>query len=347
MTREHDDRDELARLLPDPAGRRLSAHRHRQIQEFLMTEMQPERRPVRRPGRRFALVTASVLAAAVVAAGTATSGFGLLSDKAGTGPDTTATEQTPNETPAAATFRLAAEYASMKSWDDPRPDQWTYTKDWSEEPGPLAQHYGWTGPPVTGAWWEKIDGTKVAGPQEGGHVEELDIENQIPFLMSLPTDPQELLAALREKLDGASGEGDGTVMDHALPVPQPPQNEEQSDLLLYSYVSSILERGVLPPAITSALWEAAALIPGVTQQDETVEIEGHKAIAVSVVMDGWLEVQLLVDPDTHEYVGRRALYAADHTYGPDQGNVHAKKGEVEYVTIRLDSGIVDDFGDTP
>lgn len=343
----NDRHEEMVRRLPDPANRDLSADRHRQIQEFLMSEMQPEPRPLRRPRRRLVLVTASVLAAAAVVAGTATSGFGLLSDKAGTGPDTTATEQTPYETPAAATFRLAAQFAATKDWTDPRPDQWTYTKDWSEEPGPLAQYYNWTGPSVTGEWWEKVDGTNVAGFQDSGRVEEMDAENQIPFLMSLPTDPEQLLAALRDKLGDMEGEGDGGPMDHALPVPQPPQNEEQSNLLLYSYVSLILERGVLPPDVTSALWQAAALIPGVTQRDGTVEIEGHKAVAVSVVMDGWLEVQLLVDPDTHEYVGRRALYAADHTYGPDNGNVQAKKGEVEYVTIRIASGIVDYAGDTP
>lgn len=336
MTDEH---DALVRRLPDPADRDLSADRHRQIQEFLMAEMQPERRPVRR--RRLALVTASVLTVAAVAAG-----FALTAGEPGTEPGTDATQQTPYETPAAATFRLAAQYAAAKDWEVPRPDQWTYTKDWSEEPGPLAEYYHWSGPPVTGEWWEKIDGTKVAGWQDSGRVEEMDADNQIPFLMSLPTDPEQLLAALREKLADSAGEGDGGTADHALPVPQPPQNDEQRDLLLYSYVSLILERGVLPPDITAALWQAAALIPGVSQQEGTVEIEGRKAIAVSVVMDGWLEVQLLVDPDTHEYVGRRALYAADHTYGPEQGNVRAEKGEVEYVTIRLVSGIVDDSGDT-
>ncbi|MEV0648318.1 CU044_5270 family protein [Phytomonospora sp. NPDC050363] len=342
MTREHDDRDELARLLPDPADRGLSTHRHRQIQEFLMTEMQPPQRPVRRPRRGFALVTASVLAAAAVAAGAATGGFGLLSGEPGAGADVVATQQPSAETPVAATFRLAAAHAATQEWTDPRPDQWTYTKYWSQEPGPLAEHYRWSGPPVTREWWEKIDGTKVAGPQETERVEELVLDNRLPFLMALPTDPQELLAALREEL----ADPNRMRLDHAMPFSFEPKTEEEWNLALYSNISSILQIGVLPPDVTSALWQAAALIPGVVQRDEIIEIEGRKAVAVSVVLDGWFEVQLLLDPDTHEYVGRRTLYAADHTYGPDQGNVRAKKGEVEYVTIRLDSGIVDKAGDT-
>ncbi|GIG69073.1 CU044_5270 family protein [Phytomonospora endophytica] len=333
MTNEHDDHDELARLLPDPAIRDLSAHRHRQIQEFLMTEFQPEARPVRRPRRRFALVTASVLAAAAVAVGAATGGFGLLAGGDGTAPDTAATQQYPDETPAARTFRLAAQYAAAQPWTDPRPDQWLYIKSSGSNPGPMAESKGMS-KEGTDEVWLRADGVQMAAYNElHGKIEAWDQDNEYPFLSTLPTDPQQLLDALLAKLEqGADGAEDV----------QSPVGEDNPGL--GRYVLSILDNNLLPPDVTSALWQAAALIPGAVVEGPT-EIEGREVLTLGFVEDGWWSHQVLVDPATHEYVGFREIAVADGTY--EESDISMKKGEVESIFFRDASGVVDGFGLTP
>jgi hypothetical protein len=100
--------------------------------------------------------------------------------------------------------------------------------------------------------------------------------------------------------------------------------------------------------VTAALWRAAALIPGIIQSDKTVRIHGRDVIAVGRVQEGWIFEQLLVDPDTYEFVGLRQVAAKDHTSPGADGDppTIAKAGDVMYVFTRLAAKIVDKAGQT-
>jgi hypothetical protein len=94
----------------------------------------------------------------------------------------------------------------------------------------------------------------------------------------------------------------------------------------------------------AALWRAAALIPGVTQ--ETIEVGGRQVIAVGRIQDGWQFEQLLLDPDTHDFVGYRSVAVKDFTIQSPTGPVTTKKGEAQFEIIRLAAKIVDAAGKT-
>ncbi|GAB2816343.1 CU044_5270 family protein [Actinoallomurus bryophytorum] len=72
------DRDELARLLPEPAERDLPSGRHQRLQEFVMSQIHQDLRPAERAPRRSrrpvllagALVAAAAVAAVAVVIGT-------------------------------------------------------------------------------------------------------------------------------------------------------------------------------------------------------------------------------------------------------------------------------------
>jgi hypothetical protein len=116
---------------------------------------------------------------------------------------------------------------------------------------------------------------------------------------------------------------------------------------LFERIAMILDGNLLPPDVTAALWRAAALVPGVSQADELVEIDGRTVIAVGRIQDGWRFSQLLLDPDTHAYVGFRSVAVKDYTY-PDtpNGPVTERAGTVQHATTRLAATVVDAPGQT-
>jgi hypothetical protein len=159
-------------------------------------------------------------------------------------------------------------------------------------------------------------------------------------MSTLPTDPQALLSLLRSQLQTKS-------VDARTPHANVASTEDERDALLFSKIAAILDANLLPPAVTAALWRAAALVPGVTQSSGTVEIDGRQVTAVGRIQDGWRFEQLLLDPDTHEFVGYRSVAVKDFTYttGPN-GAVTEKKGDAQFSTTRLAAKIVDAAGHT-
>ncbi len=360
------DRDELIRLLPELADRPLPSDRHRQLQEFVMTHIQQDPQVTgqasrRLPRRRLALATSALaavaVAVAVVAVGTA--GFGLGGGKSGSTdrPGTSASTQrsAAGLPPGTRTFELAANYAAARPFTAPRPDQWIYVQSRELNPSSLAKDKGQTAD-VTTQFWKRADGTKMAGYNpETGKFETWDQDNGYPALTALPTDPQALLAALRAQLDPGSPRHGPAVSavpgvspgDRQPALGVPARTPEQSNALLFNRIAMTLDENLLPPAVTAALWRAAALIPGATQAPGTVEVDGRQVTVVGRIQEGWQFDQLLVDPDTYEFVGYRSVAVADHTYtGGPNGPVKVRKGEAQYTSTRLAAKIVDAAGQT-
>ena len=89
---------------------------------------------------------------------------------------------------------------------------------------------------------------------------------------------------------------------------------------------------------------AAALIPGVTETPEPTNIDGRSVTALGRVMDGWRQMDVLLDSDTHAVIGARNIAVAD--YRDPGGHFEFKKGEVMDMVILKTARIVDAPGQT-
>jgi hypothetical protein len=341
------ERDELARLLPELADRDLPSGRERRLQEHLMSQIEQDRpaaEPVRaRRGhaRRYAIATSAVAAAIAVAAGTG--GFGLAGAGGSTGGTsggrTASVGATPKPaalSPVARTFELAAQYASAKPFTPPRPNQWIFIKNHELSPGTLAKDKG-ENPDFISQTWRRVDGTRMAGVVDG-RLQTWTQSTDYLAITRLPTEPTAMLAAVRARLLAAPRRGKAPVAADGGPV--------ASDGKVFAAISRMLNDYLLPPATTAALMRAAALIPGVRLVPGTVDAYGHRAIAVGRIQDGWTADELLLDPDTYDFVGYRSVAATDHTMFTGPGALHIKKGEVQFITTRLAAVIVDRPGQT-
>jgi hypothetical protein len=331
------ERDELVRLLPELADRDLPSGRERQIQEFVMTEIHTDPAPRRRPHRRLVLATSALAAVAVGAVAVVANGSsGVGQTPGGSPPRPAAAPSTPGLAPVARTFDLAAAYAAARPFTPPRPDQWIYIQDRQLSPSSLARAKRQK-PVETTQTWMRADGRKMAGsnPERNGALETWDQVSEYPALSNLPTDPRRLLAQLRAELLAPPP----SVAGPALPVPAEVAPMEDR---LFGRIVDILAQNLLPPAVTAALWRAAALIPGVTQSPGTVKVDGRTLIAVGRIQQGWLSEQLLVNPDTYDFVGYRTVATRDHTIDTGNGRgIRVPKGEVQNVSTRLAAAIVD------
>lgn len=327
-------REELSRMLPGLVDRDLTNDRQRTLQEFVMNEINDRRTgeaPRRVPRARFALATTAVIAVAAITAVTIGYAQGE-GDDAGT-----------KETAAPSTFELAADYASEQSFDPPGSDQWIYVETKKLFPGSISEDKG-QDPDQTEQFWMSVDGKKMATiDPETGKLDTWNQYNEYPELSTLPTDPEKLLEKLREGLENSGPDCEGADNDDPkCDIEKEPVGDKE----LFDRVTGIMSQHLLPPKVEAALWKAAALIPGVTEE-EIIEVDGKEVIAVGRVADGWEFQQILVDPETYAFFGIRGEAIKDHDFpGGDGETVKIKKGEVQFEHVRLDASVVDEPGDT-
>ena len=351
------ERDELARLLPAPPERDLPSGRLRQLQELVVNHIQDQGTTTppkhRLPRRRFAVATgalAAVAAAAVVLTVAANGGD--------TGPPDRDSDTTATESETSRTFELAASFAASQPWTAPRPDQWIYIKTHNVTVGAMEKAKGQK-ENVDREYWLRADGSKKGEFNDTtNRFETWEEEHEYPELLTLPVEPNALLAELRRRIEETPSPAD----QEAEGVPAPPlaegsgpeKTDEEWNAELFERISRILDTNVLPPDLTAGLWRAAGMIPGVTVAEEKVVVDGRETIAVGRIQEGWRFEQLLVDPETYEFVGYRVVAVEDYTYpidedryppGQEPETVTVKQGEPQWETTRLAAGIVDDAFD--
>jgi hypothetical protein len=207
----------------------------------------------------------------------------------------------------------------------PRPHHWVYEKE-------LRVEYG-SRKPFTIELWNRVDGKKYAWPinprrtagvpkvrKEGRQVpswpqgcpagQPLRIRPAVglgkffPDPSAVPTDPDGLLAAVYRLVEDPACSlipvGD-TVHDRAF-------------MLIEGMLLTLM-----PPDVHAALSQALAKIPGVTVVQGATDVAGRRGVAFvrAAAIEGrgssdWLRLEVILDRDTHRYLGARHVVTRDH-----------------------------------
>ncbi|MCX5212642.1 CU044_5270 family protein [Kitasatospora sp. NBC_00240] len=349
--RDTDERAELSSLLPAPARPELTADRQQLLRGHLMNEITEAPRPAPRRTRRLGWLALPALAG----------GLALAVVLADGGPGAPAAPPTAqgaplNVAPVAVALVLdhAAQVAESKPAGAVTGGQFTYVKSLvafssmnaaaGAEPdvthGVPHQRELWLS--VDGKQWGVLieegrkpfqadprDGKGKARPGEpapradGGSWLEPNPKPGLngptyEYLAALPTDPDTLL---RKVYKETKGQG------------QTPDQEA------FVTIGDLLREQVAPPAVSAALYRAAAKIPGVSVVDDAVDASGRHGVAVALVHGG-TRTEWIFDRSSYEFLGEREVVV-------DTGNSWGAPGTVVGQSAVLGRGVVDAAGERP
>ena len=108
---------------------------------------------------------------------------------------------------------------------------------------------------------------------------------------SLPRDPHALLDLIYERTKGAG---------------KSPESEA------FVTIADGLRTGVVPADLRAALFQAAALIPGVTLTDKEATIDGRTGIAIGIpTADGVARTDIIIDPTSGLVIGEQNVLLKD------------------------------------
>jgi hypothetical protein len=240
------DRDELARLLPEPAERDLPSGRHQRLQEFVMSQIQQDLRPAEQPPRRsrrpvaLAGALAAVAAAAVAAVAIGAGGSG------GSGAGSTAPA-----TPRLSGRQVLLAAATTAEREPAGTGTYWYVK------GVIAG-----GSPLEWESWKRHDGeTWFRGDHTGGKM--FKLLRPIPFrlggtdvslerLQKLPTEPEALKASIayavkQSDVRTSAGRPDAATRER----------------MVFDGLISLVSQLPAPPRVRAAAFRAIAAYPNV------------------------------------------------------------------------------------
>ncbi|KQR44535.1 hypothetical protein ASF82_14055 [Frigoribacterium sp. Leaf164] len=155
--------------------------------------------------------------------------------------------------------------------------------------------------PETNGTWRARDGAFYGTPAAD------------PATADLPRDPQELYDHLVASYDGGSNSRDEAT---------------------WVAITDLLRTGTAPADLRSALYGAAALVPGIEIVDEHVTIDGVTGVALGREEPTRSERQdIVIDPSTGELIGERVVQL-EAAYGAPAGTVTAQTSVTRTVVDR-------------
>ncbi|MEU3632331.1 CU044_5270 family protein [Streptomyces fradiae] len=351
---EESERLDLAALLPPPSVPDLDPHRGLLLKEALLREAaaseasraRPARAP-RPPRWRLARVLGPALACTVAVGGVVVVN---LPDSAGPGAGTArggapAGPAAPGTPEAARLLDRIALAAAEQKQPAVRADQFVYVES---RVAYAAQSAG--GGPASLApahrrqVWLSSDGSRPGLLREEGRpdsvlggdapVQHLDGPGATPrpgtlsdgrpsvgdpthaYVASLPTDPDTLLALIREETGGG----------------------QDPDQRAFDAIGGLLAETWAPPEVGAALYRAAARIPGVTVVDGARDAAGREGVAVARTAHG-RQTQWVFDRATYAFLGERTVLTEAGDAGP--------AGTVVGTSAVLARAAVDRAGEVP
>lgn len=89
----------------------------------------------------------------------------------------------------------------------------------------------------------------------------------------------------------------------------------------FKRITHLLHSGLVPAELRAGMFEALALIPGVTSTDDIANLDGRKGVAIgrTEMLRGGLRAEIIIDPATGLVIGERQLSTmALFGFGVDQ-----------------------------
>ncbi|MFE6778421.1 CU044_5270 family protein [Streptomyces sp. NPDC057702] len=347
---ESAERHEMTALLPPPSVPDLTPDRERALRQAVLSEAADQRpataRPrltARPPRERRLLVRFAVpaLACAVAAGAVVAVNLSGTDDPA---PDGTRVEaqQVPEATRLLNRVALAAAQSEPPAV---RADQFVYVQSTVAYAGQSAGGGAVTLPPAhTRRVWLSADGSRPGLLREAGKpdsqlgsdapVYTVDRPGATPspsasgsgpsvtnpthtYVASLPTDPDALLALIRQQTRGQG---------------------QDPDQRAFTAIGELLAETWAPPKVSAALYRAAGKIPGVTVVRAAKDAAGREGVAVARTA-GDQQTQWVFDRNSHAYLGERTVSTRAGDAGP--------AGTVLGTSAVLAKAAVDRAGDAP
>lgn len=106
---------------------------------------------------------------------------------------------------------------------------------------------------------------------------------------------------------------------------------------LLGYAADALRSGVLGKEVRAALYEALTTVPGLEITEEEATLDGRVGTALGIE-DGTQRQEIIIDPDTGEFIGERAVLS--------EGSGDLPEGTVLNHSS-VTTAVVDDAGDRP
>lgn len=357
--------DQEAQLLAQtardlPTGRhefqreRLMAQIHEQIQREERKEREERTAATAAPGkaRRFRLprpaITLPAMAvalSAVVVAGMVTSGGGEGVRESGvaTGPALTTDLGTATTKGVPQLIDQISLAAAESDHPTVKPGQYIYIESVAadtflktvDDKTSLASHklhrrQIWQSPDGVKGWLidpavnDSPEGETLSLPDEQGNTPKADLGGpSYDYLAKLTTDPDALLAKIYKETKGQGNSPDQQA---------------------FATIGDLLSESYPPPDLYSALFEAAARIPGVVVVDDAVDAAGRHGVAVARLdeMSGQRE-EWIFDRKTHVYLGERSVQVKQ-LKGEE---ALIKPGTVTFTMAIKNRAVVDGMKQTP
>ncbi|MGW1338386.1 CU044_5270 family protein [Streptomyces rubiginosohelvolus] len=338
------ERAELARLLPPAPGTDLPPGRHEHHRERLMnlidddtartrgrTVADAQDRARERAGRpdRSRLLRPSFLAPATALAVAGALVLGYAAQNGGGPADT-------GDTRSVSQVLLRMSDAAGRSDALPiRDDQFLYTRGTGRDVD-LTSGKAVIGPlEESESWYSQKPGPqkKLGLIRQGGHTLPInaelgDSEGTRPglnrptyrWLATLPTDPRQLLDYFDEITPKFEG--------------------EDRDQALFESIGGLVGHALLPPDTAAGLFEAVALIPGVTRTPDAVDALGRKGVGIARDDErSGVRTEWVFDPEDLSYLGWSSHLTRDTEYG--------KKGDFMGDSAVIETAVADKAGVKP
>ncbi|WP_055586226.1 CU044_5270 family protein [Peterkaempfera griseoplana] len=348
--------EESAALLPQagrdlPVGRhqfhkeRLMAHIHQDIQREEPLAATGPGRPKNQGFRLPRLAIALPVAAALAVVGAVVAGS-ALSGTAGSevaGPALTTQIGTPTTKGAAHLLEQISLVAAEGSRPTMKPGQYvyiesqaaaTYVRDVDDKSSlagqPLHKRQTWRSADGAKGWLidpavnKSPEGETLSLPDEHGHPYKASLNGpSYDYLATLPTDPDQLLQLIYKQTKGMGNSPDQEA---------------------FTTIGDLLTESYPPVELYSALFKAAAKIPGVVVVDRAQDAIGRTGVAVARLDETSGERQeWIFDKKTHVFLGERSVQVKEVI----QSGVTEKPGTVWFTSAVTRRAIVDRIKQTP
>ncbi|WP_214416505.1 CU044_5270 family protein [Sphaerisporangium fuscum] len=246
-----------------------------------------------------------------------------------------------------------ARNAAAKAADQPDiaadPTRWAYVKRLNARTRQDGGQWLTGFPKVTTVHeqWRRLDDKGFAFMEDGRlkTEDESEFEVAYPDILSLPTDPAELLARVYEEVD-AEAAARGHRPDPRMKTPEPAAlTDEERNTLAFQYIGQCMRDAVLPSRLRAAMYGAMAKIPGVRYEAGASDLAKRPGVTLYRLEHDYLRDEIFVDSGTYEYLGYRTIAVRDHD--DPRGHISLKKGEITGWDALLRTAVVDRPGERP